>query len=376
MNIDDLLRAGNGILYDVVQAVNTEDFSDLGQKISARVKGLKSKKTESFFLVRRPGKSGSILRAVFGGLGLAVFGILGIVSLAGVIVGSGAGPIAGLIIFGILALGFGLMMRKGLYTGRLIDRYYAYGRQVGDAEFFSLSSLASATGKTEWEIRDDLLSMKRNGYLPQARMDAQQKTLILTEEAYDLYRQAEESRLQRESEEAARRKEEEKGEKAQKTGLQKKQEAETQEAREIREILERGNAYILKVRNVNDVIPDTEEMSAKLYRLEEIMHRIFEQVQKQPESAAGLRRFMDYYLPTTEKLLDAYIELDKQPVSSGSITKTKQEIDEAMDVINDAFENLLNSMFQDMAWDISSDISVMKMMLAQDGLTQKELLPR
>jgi len=104
------------------------------------------------------------------------------------------------------------------------------------------------------------------------------------------------------------------------------------------------------------------------------MHRIFEQVKKQPESAAGLRRFMDYYLPTTEKLLDAYVELDRQPVKGDNITKTKQEIDEAMDVINDAFENLLNSMFENMAWDISSDISVMKTMLAQDGLTEKEPL--
>ena len=140
--------------------------------------------------------------------------------------------------------------------------------------------------------------------------------------------------------------------------------------------MDRGNEYIRKVRDVNDLIPDTEEMSAKLYRLEEIMHRIFEQVQKQPASAAGLRRFMDYYLPTTEKLLDAYVELDKQPVDGDNIVKTKQEIDEAMDVINDAFENLLNSLFQDMAWDISSDISVMKTMLAQDGLTKKEPLPR
>ena len=46
-------------------------------------------------------------------------------------------------------------------------------------------------------------------------------------------------------------------------------------------------------------------------------------------------------------------------------------ISRAIDVINEAFENLLDSLFQDMAWDISSDISVMKTMMAQDGLTSE-----
>ena len=110
-------------------------------------------------------------------------------------------------------------------------------------------------------------------------------------------------------------------------------------------------------------------MSNKLYRLENIMNRIFAQVEKDPDSAEELHKLMNYYLPTTKKLLMAYVELDKQPDVGENITKTKKEIDAAMDTINEAFENLLDSLFQDMAWDISSDISVMKSMMAQDGLT-------
>ena len=78
---------------------------------------------------------------------------------------------------------------------------------------------------------------------------------------------------------------------------------------------------------------------------------------------------MNYYLPTTKKLLEAYVELDRQTVQGENVQQTKNEIDSAMDTINEAFEKLLDSMFQDMAWDISSDISVMKTMMAQDGLT-------
>ncbi len=99
------------------------------------------------------------------------------------------------------------------------------------------------------------------------------------------------------------------------------------------------------------------------------MNRIFAQVKKDPSSADELHKLMNYYLPTTKKLLNAYVELDRQPEVGDNITQTKQQIDEAIDTINTAFESLLDSLFQDMAWDISSDISVMKTMMAQDGLT-------
>jgi hypothetical protein len=114
-------------------------------------------------------------------------------------------------------------------------------------------------------------------------------------------------------------------------------------------------------------------MSEKLYRLEGTMERIMEQVRKNPESASELRKLMSYYLPTTVKLLNAYKELDKQAAGGDNITKTKKEIEDALDTINDAFENLLDSMFRDIAWDVSSDISVMQTMLAQDGLTPGEM---
>ncbi len=112
-----------------------------------------------------------------------------------------------------------------------------------------------------------------------------------------------------------------------------------------------------------------EEMSYKLSRLESIMRRIFEQVEKVPESADDLHKFMDYYLPTTTKLLNAYIDLDRQEIAGENISATKREIEETLDTINGAFEKLLDGLFEDTAWDISSDISVMKTMMAQEGLT-------
>ena len=81
---------------------------------------------------------------------------------------------------------------------------------------------------------------------------------------------------------------------------------------------------------------------------------------------------MEYYLPMTEKLLDSYRELDAQPVAGDNVIKTKKEIEDAVDSLNVAFEKLLDSLFADRAWDISSDISVLNTMLAQEGLKESD----
>ena len=81
---------------------------------------------------------------------------------------------------------------------------------------------------------------------------------------------------------------------------------------------------------------------------------------------------MEYYLPMTIKLLNAYEELDRQPIQGGNIESSKKEIEETLDTLNIAFAKLLDNLFQDTAWDVSSDISVLEAMLAQEGLTKDD----
>ena len=81
---------------------------------------------------------------------------------------------------------------------------------------------------------------------------------------------------------------------------------------------------------------------------------------------------MDYYLPMTVKLLNAYADMDRQPVQGETIQASKQEIEATLDTLNLAFEKLLDSVFKDTALDVSSDISVLNTLLAQEGLTEDE----
>ena len=123
------------------------------------------------------------------------------------------------------------------------------------------------------------------------------------------------------------------------------------------------------IRECNDAITG-DVMSQKLFTLEDIMKRIFEQLKKSPESADDLQKLMKYYLPTTTKLIDAYKDLEGQPsFGENNIANTKKEIEDTLDVINVAFGKLFDDMFEDAAWDISTEISTMKTMLAKEGLT-------
>ena len=141
---------------------------------------------------------------------------------------------------------------------------------------------------------------------------------------------------------------------------------------EVRKVIEQGDAYVNKIRECNDAIPG-EVISAKIDHMELLVDRIFDRVEQKPEMVGDIRKMMEYYLPTTIKLLETYAEMDAQPVGGENIQSTKKEIEESLDTINVAFEKLLDSLFQDTAWDVSSDISVLKTMLAQEGLNDDGL---
>lgn len=106
--------------------------------------------------------------------------------------------------------------------------------------------------------------------------------------------------------------------------------------------------------------------------MEQIVHLIFQRAEEHPEVIPDLKKLMDYYLPMTVKLLDAYEDMDKQTIQGETIQSSKKEIENTLDTLNEAFAKLLDSIFQDTAWDVSSDISVLHTMLAQEGLTGNE----
>ena len=265
--------------------------------------------------------------------------------------------------FGILTLVFSILtcgtiadIIRGNGKINLVRRFHQYVDLIGNRGYIAIEELAVMTGRKKEAVLQDLKKMMKRRMFLQGRLDAQETTFMLTNDVYEEYRTAENERRRREAQEQIARQQNE-------TILNSKS-----YDSETKKILTEGNDYIRMVRECNEKI-SSEAMSDKLDRLEQIMRRIFEQVEKHPESAGDLHKFMTFYLPTTKKLLNAYLDLDQQKIAGQNIENTKQEIENTLDTINVAFEKLLDSLFEDTAWDISSDISVMKTMMAQEGLT-------
>ena len=140
----------------------------------------------------------------------------------------------------------------------------------------------------------------------------------------------------------------------------------------VDQLVQQGLEMIAKIREENAQIPDI-GLTTKIDQLEDIAHRIFATVADKPEKAPQIRRFMEYYLPTVLKMLTNYRKLVERGVSGENADKMKQTVENAMDVVLDAFKKQHDQLYQSEVLDVTSDVKVLETMLKQDGLLESEL---
>lgn len=293
----------------------------------------------------------------------AVFGLTSVIFLIITLIGSvitAFDVVSGLIIgiFAVAFISFAVMTYVGVDMVRTVGRFRQYVSVLRDREFCDIKEIASATGRDVRKVLKDVKKMITKGWFCQGHLDEKESCLMVSEHAWNQYTALMEDMKQRKAEEQAAQK--------------KMQEEYDSLSPEVQKIVQAGDEYVRRIKAANDAIPG-EVISAKISRMELLVDRIFDRVEQNPDSVNDMRRMMDYYLPTTMKLLEAYEELDAQPVQGENIISSKKEIEDTIDTLNIAFEKLLDSLFQDTAWDVSSDISVLHTMLAQEGLTEDGL---
>ena len=310
-------------------------------------------------------------------------GLFGLVAAFGLITTLAEPDPFGFLASGILiamAAAGGILFKKGRDSKKRIKRFKAYVRVLGNRTYCNISELAAAVGESEEFVREDLRQMFDLKYFPKGRMDVLGTTLMLDDETYQQYLNANESFRQRQAEEEkARKAQEEKEQKEGKVRKEGKEESKEEskedgifssgkESSELQAAIREGERYIRQIREANDAIPG-EEITRKLDRLESLMKKIFTVLSQKPDQLPKLRKFMQYYMPTTDKLVQTYRQLDAQSVEGENITKAKKEIEDTLDTINDAYEKLLDNFFEEAAMDVSTDISVLQGLMAQEGLT-------
>jgi|GEM_PF-3188247 len=124
---------------------------------------------------------------------------------------------------------------------------------------------------------------------------------------------------------------------------------------------------LLRIRRLNDDI-DNETVSAHIDRIEELTAGIFRLIQDRPERADAARKFINYYLPTTFRLLEAYSLMEKQTYQGENIRLSRQSIEDVLTKIIQAIERQQDRMFQSDAMDVESEIRVLETMMSADGL--------
>ena len=115
-------------------------------------------------------------------------------------------------------------------------------------------------------------------------------------------------------------------------------------------------------------------IAGKLTRLETVLSYLFEALKKHPDQLDDMEKCMEYYLPTTVKLTRSYREFTAVKFPGENINQAKKEILRSLDTINSAFEKLLDDLYEDAAFDVMTDASVLRTMLARDGMTENDFI--
>lgn len=145
-------------------------------------------------------------------------------------------------------------------------------------------------------------------------------------------------------------------------------EPETTGNAELDKMIAECNKATVEMKRLDENIKD-EKISAQIVRLEELMAKILQQVKAEPTKLPQIRKFMNYYVPTTLKLLNAYDRMGAQGVEGENISGTMTKIEQMMGTVVIAYEKQLDSLFGSEALDISTDITVLDNMMAREGLS-------
>lgn len=315
-----------------------------------------------------PGLSSKITSA---GTASIVIGITGAVisvyfllyGLINMIIGlHGFGPVIAAIVFcGI----FGYLAGRGFSERHLADRARRYVKICGEKMYSQVAALASAMGYKPSKVKKDIRKMLRKGYFPQGYLDDEETTLMLTDEIYKEYQRTKNYSVT--ATEAINNAKVAKEEEVNLPDTEAVKNLSEEQKAELLVMLKDGRNYIERLHNLNQDIPG-EAITKKLYDLEALLTEIFMRITEHPEQMGRMHKLMDYYLPTMIKLVEAYADYDKVSSPGEEIINAKKDIENTLDTINEAFVQLLNNLFQDSIWDVTSDAQVLTAMLKQEGL--------
>lgn len=137
---------------------------------------------------------------------------------------------------------------------------------------------------------------------------------------------------------------------------------------EVRKIIDEGKRAQSELGRLYASIPEL-SVKRKIRDIMEVADKIIEDAIEDPSDVPQIKKFLDYYLPTTIKLLNAYDRMGAQGIQGENISGTMKNIEEMLDTAIEAYHRLLDGLFANQALDIETDIEVMNTLLQREGLS-------
>ena len=292
----------------------------------------------------KKGKVSGVLLSVFGGIGLGTFGLTALI-MAIIWAATSSASLGGMtILFGLMAAACGGVLKRGGGLCKRLGRAERYLKLAGEEMYIRISELSEKTGWTPKKLGRDIRTMIESGMFPEGHMDEKNDIFVIDDETWEQYLEEKEEYEQQLAEKKRKELTADVGQSAGganradgKAAGQNQtadgaathsEEALTKEA----QIEKDGQVYMERLRELNIQIPG-EVISNKLYKLDYLLKRIFQTLREHPEKSDQMRRFMEYYLPTTVKLVESYAEFDSAGVEGENIRTAKEEIEKTMDTI-------------------------------------------
>jgi len=370
MNKNDFSDLENQIVSKVSDAFKAIDMANLKKDINYKAEGAvnqfkvkfnecnkKNKQNISMYIKKRPsGSISGIVCIVFGTIGISIYGLSVLtfsvmkVFLSSIfVVGNGIFII--LFLFFLVSLG---LLLKGISLRKRVKRFNKYVRFMENNTYISIEELSKLTKEKERFLLKDLGKMIDVGMFLQGHIDDEKTYFILNDEVYNDYLNLKKQQIAKEN-----------------NDKKLKEKIDNFEKEDAKSTIKIGRDYIEQIKTVRNHL-HKEDISMELDKLGNISEQILNQVEKNPEKAQEVNKFIDHYLPITIKLINSYEELNNQVIQGDNIKNAKIEIEKSIDLINKAFENLLDDLFEDVVLDISTDISVLKTLFKQEGLGEED----
>ncbi len=247
-------------------------------------------------------------------------------------------------------------LKKSKQLDMISKDYTRFLRELGHNTVIPIRDLASSVQKSEKDTIKELMYMMNKGYFKQARIVENDSLFLLDIPTFKLYKNQKNQMPNLSHEENKKIAQDT----STKTSKDKAEEIIKISSKEITSI----NLSISRIKNRNFL--------EKVIEIKKTIENITNIIKRYPEKAYVLDKFIEYYLPTTVKLIDAYTEYEIMESNDSKIKNSLAEIESSIEIINEAFEKIQLELMEDRTMDIKTDIDTMKILLNQEGYLEKD----